>query len=249
MNANVKLTSLDISNVTGKEHKNILADIRKEITNLGDEIGQLIFKPSSYKNSQNKEQPCYTFGKDGAMQLALKYDAKTRYNVIKYVEKLESKSQLPSNYKEALLKLVESVEENEKLETQNKMLTQQNKEMKPKADYTDTILKNKGLVTIGQIAKDYGMSAQRMNKLLHNLKVQYKQSDQWLLYANYHNKGYTHSKTVDITKKDGTQDVKMQTKWTQKGRLFIYELLKQNDVLPLIESEEEYNDNIFELFN
>lgn len=108
-------------------------------------------------------------------------------------------------------------------------------ELKPKADYTDKILNNKGLVTITQIAKDYGMSGQALNDLLFELGIQYKQSDQWLLYRKYHDKGYTHSKTIDITRSDGSKDVKMQTKWTQKGRLFLYELLKNNDVLPVIE--------------
>ena len=108
-------------------------------------------------------------------------------------------------------------------------------ELKPKADYTDKILKNTGLVTITQIAKDYGMSGQKMNELLHNLKVQYKQSDQWLLYSEHHGKGYTHSETVDIKRSAGREDIKMNTKWTQKGRLFIYDLLKKNYILPLIE--------------
>ena len=108
-------------------------------------------------------------------------------------------------------------------------------ELKPKADYTDRILKNPGLVTITQIAKDYGMSAIEMNKKLHELGVQYKQSDQWMLYSRYHAMGYTHSETVDIVRADGRSDIKMNTKWTQKGRLFLYNLLKQNGELPLIE--------------
>ena len=108
-------------------------------------------------------------------------------------------------------------------------------ELKPRADYTDRILKNKGLVTITQIAKDYGMSGQAMNRILHRLKVQYKQSGQWLLYRDHQGKGYTHSETIDIVRKDGRPDIKMNTKWTQKGRLFLYELLKENDVLPDIE--------------
>lgn len=110
-------------------------------------------------------------------------------------------------------------------------------ELRPKADYTDRILKNKGLVTITQIAKDYGMSGQAMNSLLHELGVQYKQSGQWLLYSNHQGKGYTHSETVEIIRKDGTPDIKMNTKWTQKGRLFLYDLLKENGVLPVIEQD------------
>lgn len=123
----------------------------------------------------------------------------------------------------------------EKLTLETKQQKQIIGELKPKADYTDTILKNKGLVTITQIAKDYGMSAQEMNTKLHDLGVQYKQSGQWLLYSKHHSKGYTHSETVPITRKNGQADITMTTKWTQKGRLFIYDLLKQHGVLPLIE--------------
>lgn len=132
-------------------------------------------------------------------------------------------------------------EEREKrtlLETENAQQKQIIGELKPRADYTDRILSNKGLVTITQIAKDYGMSGRKMNKILEDLHVQYKQSGQWFLYAKYHDKGYTHSKTIDITRKDGTPDVTMETKWTQKGRLFIYELLKAEGIIPIIEQEQ-----------
>jgi anti-repressor protein len=108
-------------------------------------------------------------------------------------------------------------------------------ELKPKADYVDTILQNKGLVTISQIAKDYGMSGRAMNEKLHSLKIQYKQSGQWLLYSEYQTGGYTHSQTVPITRSNGVADVRMETKWTQKGRLFLYNILKENGVFPLIE--------------
>lgn len=124
---------------------------------------------------------------------------------------------------------------NEKLELENKMKDQQLNELKPKADYYDQILQNKSLVLISQIAKDYGLGAPTMNKKLHELGVQYKQGGQWLLYSKYQNKGYTHSRTINITRSDGRSDVRMQTEWTQKGRLFLYELLRKNGILPIIE--------------
>ena len=139
---------------------------------------------------------------------------------------------------QALTALKEEREKRKLLETENAQQKQIIGELKPRADYTDRILSNKGLVTITQIAKDYGMSGRKMNKLLEDLHVQYKQSGQWLLYADYHDKGYTHSKTINITRKDGTPDVTMETKWTQKGRLFIYNLLKSKDILPIIEQEQ-----------
>lgn len=107
--------------------------------------------------------------------------------------------------------------------------------LKPKADYMDRILSSRSLVTTTQIAKDYGYSAIAFNKLLHELGVQFKVNDQWVLYTKHQNHGYTHSVTIDITHNDGRPDVKMQTEWTQKGRLFLYELLKSRDIIPVIE--------------
>lgn len=134
--------------------------------------------------------------------------------------------------------LKEEQEKRKSLEIETAQQKQIIGELKPKADYTDYILKNKSLVTITQIAKDYGMSGQAMNKLLHELDVQYKLNDQWLLYAKYHNKGYTQSNTYPIERKDGTVETKMQTEWTQKGRLFIYNLLKAEGIIPMIERDD-----------
>lgn len=123
----------------------------------------------------------------------------------------------------------------ERLQTENTQQQQIIGELKSKADYTDNILQNKSLVTITAIAKDYGMSAKTMNQKLHDLGVQYKQSGQWFLYEKYHDKGYTHSETIDLKHKSGNEFVRMNTKWTQKGRLFLYNLLKENNMLPMIE--------------
>lgn len=112
-------------------------------------------------------------------------------------------------------------------------------ELKPKADYTDRILSSKVTVTTTAIAKDYGMSATGFNKLLHELHVIYKIGKQWFLYAKYQAKGYTHSKTFDFVHTDGKPDCNMQTEWTQKGRLFLYEFLKSHDILPMIERDDQ----------
>lgn len=142
--------------------------------------------------------------------------------------------------------IIKLATELKKEQEQNKQLTetcsQQQQvigELKPKADYVDKILKSNSLVTITQIAKDYGMSGQGMNKVLHDLHIIYNCNKQWLLYSQHQAKGYTFSETVDIPREDGTTKVVMNTKWTQKGRLFLYETLKKRNLLPLIERKEQ----------
>ena len=144
----------------------------------------------------------------------------------------------PDTFIKLLQEIKSEREKSAELSLQNARQAQIIHELKPKADYTDRILQNRGLVTITQIAKDYGMSGEAMNALLHELGVQYKQSDQWLLYAKYQSRGYTHSHTIDIVRSDGSPDVKMNTKWTQKGRLFLYNLLRMHGTLPMIERPE-----------
>lgn len=142
---------------------------------------------------------------------------------------------MPKTYLEALKAFTAEVEKNEMLSLENKIQTQQINELKPKADYTDKILKTTDLMTITQIAKDYEMSAKQFNAMLHDYKVQFKQNGQWLLYSKHQSKGYTSSETVEFDRPDGTVGVRLNTKWTQKGRLFLYGLLKKHDVVPTIE--------------
>jgi phage antirepressor YoqD-like protein len=134
---------------------------------------------------------------------------------------------------------IEEQKQIQALKIANKQQEQNIGELKPKADYTDTILRSKDTVPITSIAKDYGMSGKSMNKILHELGVIYRTAGQWLLYAKYQAKGYTHSKTIEYHNKQGdVAGSTMYTEWTQKGRLFLYQLLKENGVLPMIEKQE-----------
>lgn len=108
-------------------------------------------------------------------------------------------------------------------------------ELYPKASYYDTILQCKDLITITFIAKDYGMSARRFNKILHDLGIQYKQGDTWVLYAKYQKHDYMRGKTHSYTDSEGEAHATGHSYWTPKGRIFLYEVLKQNGIFPLAE--------------
>lgn len=133
----------------------------------------------------------------------------------------------------ALTQLKEERERRKQLETITLVQKQQIAELQPKASYYDLILQNKNTVPITQIAKDYWMSGRKFNELLHKLGVQYKFRKTWLLYQEYAECGYTQSRTYAI---DESRSV-MHTYWTQKGRLFLYDLLKSEGIYPLIEQE------------
>ena len=121
------------------------------------------------------------------------------------------------------------------LESTVAVQTQQISELSPKASYYDVVLNSKDLLSIGKIAKDYGKSAVWLNKWLHEQGIQFKQGNIWLLYQKYAEKGYTSTKTQSYNGNDGVIHTKVHTYWTQKGRLFLYDLLKSHGFLPLIE--------------
>lgn len=151
---------------------------------------------------------------------------------------------------QAMTKLKEERFKTEKLQAEKEMLALENKakeqvinELRPKLNYLDVILGSKNLLNITQIAKDYGMSGVAMNKILEGLHIQYKQRDQWLLYSRYQSMGYTSSETTSYYDTKGQLQTRLATKWTQKGRLFLYEILKKNGTVPTIEKETVKNEN------
>ena len=134
-------------------------------------------------------------------------------------------------------KLKEEREARKALEIENKVQSQQIAELQPKATYYDLILQCKDLLSMTEIAKDYGKSAKGMNKLLNELGIQYKQGGVWFLYAKYQDKGYTQTKTQNYNRPDGTQGSRVHMYWSQKGRLFLYDLLKSEGILPMVEQD------------
>jgi len=243
------IDSREVAEMVEKEHNKLLRDIRNYIENLSEaKIGHGdFFTESQYLDSNNQKRPNYQVTKKGCEFIAHKLTGqKGAIFTAKYINKfhemetnlIKLDSYMITDPIERAKTWIIEEQERQQLLIENKQKDQIIGELKPKADYMDMILKNPGLVTITQISKDYGMTAKKMNELLHCLKIQYKQSGQWLLYKEYHDKGYTHSQTIDIKRSDGRPDVKMNTKWTQKGRMFIYNLLKENDILPIIEQKK-----------
>ena len=133
-------------------------------------------------------------------------------------------------------KAKELQQQNKVLESKNILLEEITAQQKPLTDYARIILSSTQTVTITQIAQDYGMGPVRMNQLLFRLHIQHKVGGQWILYIPYLNKGYVQSFSSYFVKENGEVQVKVHTRWTQSGRLFLYEELKKAGVLPLIES-------------
>lgn len=124
---------------------------------------------------------------------------------------------------------------NETLKVENETQAQMIAELNPKATYYDEVLKCTNAVPITIIAKDYGFSGKQMNDFLRDHKIQYKIRNTWLLYKEYQDKGFTKSETYWYQDNDGNNYSSISTKWTQKGRLFIYDLMKKDGILPVIE--------------
>jgi hypothetical protein plarl_21461 len=133
---------------------------------------------------------------------------------------------LPTTYKEALQSLLIEVEAKERLQAQNELQAKELEKQAPKVAYYDEVLTSQSTYNANQIAKELGMSAETMNKLLHKLEVQYKQGGQWLLYHPHQNKGYTKTVTHTYTNSQGQTCSRMSTVWTEKGRAFIHSLIQ-----------------------
>ena len=145
----------------------------------------------------------------------------------------------PEKIGEMLIEYGKTRKENEKLILENKEKDKQITELKPVKEYVDKILSTEDTMTITQIAADYGLSGLRLNQILHQERFIRNVGGQWLLYTEHMNKGYTKSETIIIKRKDGTEKVVPATKWTQKGRLKIHQILTELGILANIDREKK----------
>lgn len=142
---------------------------------------------------------------------------------------------LPKDYPSALRALADAEEKRLALVAENERQAQMIAEFEPIRQYVDTILESTAALATSQIAADYGMSAQQLNKILRDEGIQHKVNGQWLLYKKHMNKGYTKSKTIKFTHSDGRPDTKLSTQWTQKGRLMIHSILEKRGVVAMMD--------------
>lgn len=244
------MTSLEIAEVTGKKHAHVLRDIRNL---LGQGVSESNFGLSSYQQKQPnggiKEVTMYKLTPKGCLILASGYDPVLREKIVDKLEEYQQKEradmlQLPdfTNPAEAARAWAQEYEqktvlalENKRLEEENVQLAAENQELKNDRNYLDLIMRSRALLTISQIAQDYGMSGKALNKKLSEMGIQYSINGQWILYAKYKDCGYVSSRSIDITRADGRPDVVLHTEWTQAGRKFLYEELKKESIIPMLE--------------
>lgn len=237
------MSSLEIAQLTGKQHAHVMRDIRTLLeqgvheSNFG-----LMFKITKLGNGAERKDPYYELTKKGCLILASGYDAKLRERIIDRWEELETEKrnggfQVPTSFKEALLLAAhqqELIEEQQKQIEQKQILIEQKeaeisikdgtiKILAPKGETYDAIMSSQGLVTINMIAAFLGISAKKLNLLLCQWGVQYKQSKCYFLTSRYRNKGYT--KHVPFPYLDnGVQKSREHMYWTEAGRKFVIDL-------------------------
>lgn len=238
--------SREVAKLTEKNHKDLLRDIRGYI-DVMEKSGERkiapsdFFIPSTYINSQNKEQPCYLLTKKGCDMVANKMTGeKGVLFTAAYVTAFEKMREqtalaLPKDYPSALRALADAEEKRLALMAENEAQKQAIADFQPIKQYVDTILSSDRTLATTQIAADYDMTARQLNKVLHEAGIQHKVNGQWILYKQHMGKGYTKSKTINITRSDGRPDTVLNTEWTQKGRLLIHEILTSRGILALMD--------------
>lgn len=213
----------DVANILG--YRNGSRDINRHV----DEEDRQNYQNGTFESPRGltiiNESGLYSLILSSKLPNARKFKRWVTSEVLPTIRKTGSYTNVPQSFAQALRLAAD-------LEEKNQLLEQQIAEYEPKISYLDMILSSTDTVATSQIAADYGMSAIALNKLLNELGVQHKVSGQWILYRKHMNQGYTKSHTSEIPKADGGVKVVMNTKWTQKGRVFIYNLLTAEGYYP-----------------
>ena len=255
------MSSLEIAKLTGKPHNDVMKAIRK-MEPAWEKVHEgkfsLMYRETEIGNGATRKDPYYELTKTECLYVATKFNDEARAKLVIRWEELEKKSRegmiaLPNftdpaeaamawakEYREKKVLAIENNElkmERARLENENVQLAAENQELKHDRNYLDLIMRSKALLTVSQIAQDYGMSAKAMNKQLADMGIQYSNNGQWILYARYKDCGYVSSRCIDIVRSNGMPDVVLHTEWTQAGRRFLYEELKKLGIIPMLERD------------
>ena len=244
------MSSLEIAKLTGKPHNDVLKAIRA-MEPAWEKVNGGNFSRVEYKDAKGEMRPCFELTKTECLYVATKFNDEARAKLVLRWEELEQKQraqmlQLPNftDPAEAARAWAQEYEqkqvfaiENKRLEEENIQLVIENQELKNDKNYLDIIMRSKELLTISQIAQDYGMSGKAMNKLLADIGVQYSINGQWILYAKYKDCGYVSSRSIEFIRNNGQRDYRLHTEWTQAGRKFLYEELKKQGIIPMLERD------------
>lgn len=233
-NEKVVTDSLTIADMFGKQHGHIIRDIKNQIELAGEEFAHSNFGACYYTDKNNRQRPKYNLTEEAFTLVVFSYNTREAVQTkIKFIQEFKRMREALSNINvpsysienpiERAKRWIKEEEERQRLQTEKLALESQMKEVKPKVEYCDTVLKSENLLTISQIAKDYGLSGQKLNKILQIEGIQYKRSGQWFLYQNYSGKGFTKS----VTYLDKDNNTRLNTCWTQTGRMFIHNVLTE----------------------
>lgn len=228
------LDSRDVAKMTGKRHSNLMRDIDKYVSDLTDSnLSSLnFFIQSDYTDKKGEIRKCYLLTKQGCEFVANKMTGKkgnlftAEYvSLFNQMEQERKAIRKPDSYMidDPIKRAKRWIEERKAYE-----------KLVPKAEYFDSQMRNPGLMTTTEIAKDFGMSAVKLNKYLAKKKVIYRQGAHWVFYQAYSAKGYGQYEAFPYSQK-GRQAVHNNLKWTQKGRKFIYDLLAKDHIHPVLE--------------
>lgn len=242
--------SRDVAAMIGKDHKHLLRDIARYITILdqpnGSRFGPVdFFISSTYRDGKGEIRPCYLLTKKGCDLVANKTTGEkgvlfTAAYVMAFekMRKQIATQGLPKDYPSALRALADAEEKKLALEAENEKQKQIIADFEPIRQYLDTILESTGTMVTTQIAADYDLSAKKLNRILCEEGIQRYVNGQWILYSKYMGKGYTDSRTFDFVHSNGRPDTKINTVWTQKGRLMIHEVLTRRGIKAVMDRDK-----------
>ena len=223
-NGHERMSSLEIAELSGKPHNDVMKAIRKmEIAWQKVQGGNFSLSSRTYElpNGGRKEVPCYELTKTECLYIATKFNDEARARLVLRWQELE------------MAERERQLQQTHLLESRVGLLEEICDVLKPKAEFTDAVLCSEDTLTVTQMAQDYGVGPVRFNRLLEALRIQHRVGGQWVLFAPHQGRGYVHSYTTyHVSTKEGYIRTQLFTRWTQLGRRFLYERLRREGIHP-----------------